>query len=351
MASPSGTLTFAWPWALMLLGLGPLWMLWVWRAGQAKRWEGALQFSPLAALTSAEKTSRIPFWRRAVLPLCLMLTVCLLSLAFARPVITRRVPVRAVDMMLIMDISLSMLATDIPPSRLDAARDAAIRFIRELPEEVRVGLVLFAGQSYVLSEPTADHQALIGKLETLDKEDVETHTALGTAIRAAVMAMVPQSGKLRAFELPSESGSPGTNGASSPEKTRQPERAMILLSDGDSWEGYPWSLAAQEARRLNIRVFTVGVGTDQPTLIEYHGELLPVAFSEANLREIARLAGGQYFRVSRQGDFSQVYRSVADRAIRYETRTQELAGLLAGLALLLLLAGWAAGQRLHRWAL
>ncbi len=111
----------------------------------------------------------------------------------------------------------------------------------------------------------------------------------------------------------------------------------MLLSDGDSHEGFPWELAARQAKAANITVYTIGVGSPEGGTITYQGLQLPVNFDETTLRETARLGGGQYFRVFRQDDFRKVYEQIQKRTIHYEQHAVDLAFLLAGTGLALLL--------------
>ena len=111
---------------------------------------------------------------------------------------------------------------------------------------------------------------------------------------------------------------------------------MILLSDGDSQSGYPWAVAANNARAQNVTIHTVGIGSANPTTILYQGMQLPVSFDESTLVRIAQIAGGEYFRVFSEKDFKTVYDSVRSKTIHTEKKPQELSWVLAALALAVL---------------
>src|SRR5262249_26480407 len=155
-------------------------------------------------------------------------------LASARPTVIERIPTYSVDMMLVLDISLSMMAEDIHPSRIEAAKAAAEDFIRSLPDQINIGLEFFAGSPYVVSPPTEDHEKILGLLDSLKKEDLQVRTEIGSALEAALKILQPQS-----RSNPSH-------------KNAMPHRVIVLMSDGDSREGYPWDVAAVHAREQNV---------------------------------------------------------------------------------------------------
>ncbi len=116
------------------------------------------------------------------------------------------------------------------------------------------------------------------------------------------------------------------------------------MGDGDSQEGYPWQVAASEAREKNIAIYTVGIGKSEVTQIAYQGQYLPVTFNENTLRRIAEISGGEYFRVFNKSDFTKVYENVKHKALLYESKLIPLSPLLAFLALLTLMAQFAIQQ-------
>lgn len=317
---------FEWPWALGLLFLIPV-LIWAYAAYQHRQWRQALQFSYTAVFSALPHNPAR--WKRLVIPITVVGVLCCQILTVARPTVVREVPVRAVEMMLVLDISLSMMAEDIAPNRLYAARDAAIRFVESLPREARVGLELFAGNTYVVTPPIGDHRKVLTYLKNLDLEDLQTRTEIGSALQAALKALdalpTPEAEKEEEQQQPE------------PEQT--PERVIVLLSDGDSREGYPWDRAAQNAKDQRVMIFTVGIGSHEPTSIVYQHQTLPVNFSEETLRRIAEIADGQYFRVAEESDFQGIYQRVRDQSLVMETRTEELGGWVSLLGLLVLLGG------------
>lgn len=313
------TFYFIWPGALLLFIFIPIGWIFYARQQQAKLQKLALHFSYTAIAHQLKNQPKA--WKRLLQPIIIsIITVCFI-VSLARPTLTAKVPINSVDMLLVFDISLSMLATDIKPNRMEAAKQAAIRFVKSLPRDTRIGLEFFAGDNYVLSPPTSQHNEVIDYLRALKKEDLKTRTEIGSALHTA----------LKLLETNTQSPSPPTN----PPK-KEPERVIILMSDGDSHEGYPWNLAAQNAKAHRVIIHTVGVGSAEGGVITYQGVELPVNFDESTLRQIAEMTDGQYFRVFKEADFKKVYEQIQERTLHYEERELDLSFILAAFGLLTL---------------
>lgn len=318
--SDFSSLEFQNPAAFWLLLLLPTY-LWAYARYQSQRWQFAFRFSPMAVIHHLQLNPSP--WKRLFTPFITLLLILLLVLTFARPTLIVKEAVRQVNMLLIMDISLSMMADDIHPSRLEAAKTAAIEFIDNLPDDVSIGLELFAGNNYVVQPPTRNHRRVSAYLKTISEKHLQLRTEIGSALKTGV--------DLLNGELPQpQSQSPDTP---------QAQQVIILLSDGDSQQGYPWNVAADNARQHNIKIYTVGIGSDGDASIVYQGERYPVRFSENTLRQIASLSGGEYFRVFHEEDFKKVYKQVQSHSIVYEEKREDLGYLLAGFALLLVVWG------------
>jgi len=282
------------------------------------RRDAALKVSSLVPLQQLR-----PSWRTRLdrlRPLPPMLLIVLLLLALAGPQLSgssRQTLRQGVDIMLVLDVSASMATADIPPSRLAAAKTALAGFLRDRPDD-RVGVLLFAGVPYLLAAPTYDRQALLGLVETIAAEQRGTGTALGDALAAAVARL---------------------------EHSPAVDRAVVLLTDGASNRGRLAPLtAAQSARQLGVRVYTIGFGAGDSGSGED-----PLA--EAELQAIAAATGGRYFRATDAAGLQAVYSQI-DRLekspleTRIVTRRTPLeipllrwGALIAGLELLLF-RGW-----------
>lgn len=324
------SLYLQWPWMLVLLALLPLfWFLYLRRLRQ-RLVQQAIHFS-YAAVVGPLKNGRSP-WKRLLFPGSVSLLMALLILALSRPTIRTETPVNSADIMLVLDISLSMMADDIRPDRLTAAKQAAIDFVQSLPADARVGLEFFAGSTYVVTPPVAEHQEVVAYLQALNIQDLKPRTEIGSALQAALQVLRPNR---------THSDQPPASASQKADTAKPPDRVIVLLSDGDSHEGFPWDLAAKQAKAANVTVYTIGIGSAAGGTITYQGLPLPVNFDETTLRETARLGGGEYFRVFRQADFQKVYQQIQRRALHTEIREVDLGFLVAGVALSLLLVSLA----------
>lgn len=249
------------------------------------------------------------------------------GLAAARPTLPLRVPVREAAVVLSIDVSGSMRSQDMLPNRLEAAREAARVFIRGLSRDTAVGLVAFAGTAELLQPPTRDHRRV---LRALDDLTFRPRTAIGEGLLEAVSALPgrvrPQPGLDPAVPRP------------------LPRGVVVLLSDGRSNTGIDPLEAADLARRLNVVVYTVGIGSPTPrdNLWTLGGPL-----DEETLKEIARRTGGEYFHAASGASLSRVYRQLALR-VSWETRREEVSGLLTLVAAGALALAWYVGTRAYR---
>ncbi len=326
---------FQWPLALLLLLLIPAFWFGYSLFLRHRIVGTALAFS-YTEMARALQTP-VALWRRLWFPVGLSLLIGLLILGLARPTVRTRVPVHSADVMMVLDISLSMLAKDIQPSRIEAAKAAAIDFIRSLPSDMRVGLEVFAGDNYVLSPPTRQHEDVVAYLQALQASDMKPRTELGSALRTALGLLKNVS----AGKTESPSNKPDAAGENpsqpTPVQPASEDKAIVLLSDGDSHEGYPWEQAAKDARNAHVVIHTVGIGSLEGGTIAYQGMELPVSFDETALRTIAAIAGGRYFRVFKTDDFKNVYEQIQARTVHFEEQDLDLAFLCSALALTVLL--------------
>ena len=310
------------PMAFWLLLLVPIVVVFYLRF-QRKKWREAFRFSPLSVIEHLERNPSLI--KRVFSPfVSLLVMVCLIA-AIARPTVVHKVATQSVDVMLVIDISLSMMATDIKPDRITAAKEAAAGFVQSLPDDVRVGLELFAGDNWIVSPPTTDHTQVVAYLDELTKDRLQPQTQIGSAIQAALNVLSP----------------PETDNGGKTDHSKKPaaQKVMIMMSDGDSQAGYPWTVASTHARQQNVVIDTVGIGSSEPTSIFYQGMELPVSFDESTLRQIAENTGGQYYRAFTEKDFRTIYQQVREKSIHYEDRPDDWSWALAALALVFMLLG------------
>ena len=310
-------MNFAAPLFLLLLFLVPalLCLYYLRRRSQpAVRFTGA---STLAAIVPG-----VPAWRKHLPSMLLCASIVLLVLAAAKPQKTVAEAVQRGTIILITDVSRSMLATDIQPSRLDVARRSAKRFLDKVPRGIQVGAVSFSDAASVLQQPTTDLNRIRSSLDALSAWG---GTNTGDAISVAMKALPPEK--------------PDAN----PDETTA---AIILLSDGRATVGPDPEIIAQRFKSKRVPIHTVAFGTpdgrlDDPTGF---GPGIPVPPDPETLKEISRITGGRAFTAQDAGELDKVYKNLGSR-LATETRTKELAVNFAAVGLIFLVLAGAASTR------
>ncbi|MGI8865040.1 MAG: VWA domain-containing protein [Solirubrobacteraceae bacterium] len=306
-------MSFAAPLVLLALLAIPLVLRW-YLGQQRQRGRAAAAFVAKPLIPSVAPAS--PGWRRHAPMLAFALALAVLILAAARPQRSVAVPVTDGAVMLVDDVSSSMAATDVAPSRLGAAERAAGNFIASVPAAIRVGLLEFNDKPILLQSPTTDHSLARSALGQLHPGG---HTAIGDAINRA-------AGLLTSLRTPTGKRPPG---------------AIVMLSDGTSTTGADPLAAARQAASQHIPIYTVALGTQHGTITARHRAktvTIPVPLSSQELGQIARLSGGREFTVADAGGLSAVYAHLA-AALGHKQVKREISASLAGGGLVLLLLG------------
>ena len=335
-------MVFLWPsllWLLLILPLLVLLYLWLLRRRKVQ----ALAYPGLALVRQA-LGSRAQ-WRRHLPPLLFLLGLAALLLAAARPLAVLKLPSEQQTIILAMDVSGSMRATDVEPDRLTAAQNAATAFIKELPRHVRVGVVAFAGTAQLAQLPTQSHDDL---LKAIDSFQLQRGTATGNGIMVALATLFPDAG----IDIAALGGRQAMRALPIDEITRpEPARkaftpvapgsyrsaAIIMLTDGQRTTGVDPMEAAQWAADRGVRVYTVGVGTVQGEVIGFEGWSMRVRLDEDTLKAVALRTNAEYFHAATAQDLRKVYETLSSR-LTVETKETEVSALLAlaGAALVLL---------------
>lgn len=335
----------------LMLGLPLLPPLYVWL--MHRRRTAAVRYSSLGVVRAAAQGRNL---RRHIPPALLLLAVAGLLFAAARPSAKVPLPWARSSIYLAMDVSLSMRVSDVQPTRLEAAQAAAKVFLRELPKNVEVGLVTFAGTSQVMQRATLDRASLV---TAIDGFQMQVGTAVGSAIVTSLAEIFPDHG-LDLGEMTFGAGkSRGRSLDQAGKKEPKPitpvppgsytSAAIILLSDGRRTTGIDTLEAAKMAAERGVRVYVVALGTLQGTTA---AEGLPIymQLDEPTLREVARMTGGQYHHAGTADQLRSVYENLGSRT-ELANRETELSGLIAlGSALLAAVAGalsvlWFRGPR------
>jgi Ca-activated chloride channel homolog len=329
-------MSLEWPGFLWGLALVPVAVL-AYLFGQRRRTRYAVRFTNLDLL--ANVVTRSPGWRRHLPPALYLLALTGLLLSLARPQAVTLVPKEQATVMLVMDTSGSMNATDVAPSRMIAAEQAANIFLEELPDKFRVGVVAFSGTAQILTRPTTDRTAVQDSLASLHAEGP---TAMGDAIERALEARLPSSATVPTTIPPNGQGSVPTTTA--PDLSKQPPTVILLLSDGSNTQGRTQPLdAARHARQLNVPVFTISLGTDTGMVDvpdETTGQLrrIPVPPDKFTLRRVAEATGGRFFAAPSSRDLKGIYQDLGSK-IGFVRQKQEVTVVFAAASLLLLVAG------------
>ncbi|MCU1622577.1 MAG: hypothetical protein JWL79_1422 [Frankiales bacterium] len=257
---------------------------------------------------------RRPGWRRHVPATLLILTLAALTTGFARPTADVRVKRDKATVMVVLDVSASMLATDVSPSRIEAAKAAAAAFVHGLPATFSVGLVSFSGTAALVVPPTTDKSSVAGAISALQ---LGGGTAIGDAVGVAV----------KAAQAVQASGN------------KAPVR-IVLLSDGGNTVGQPVSAGADQAVKAGMPVTTIAYGTPDG-YVAVRGQFIPVPVDRATLEGLARTTGGQHYQALSETELRAVYKSISKEA-GTTTKRKELTAAMTGVALLLGLSAAAA---------
>jgi Ca-activated chloride channel family protein len=330
-------LNFIWPemlWALLAVPL--LVILYVWLLRRRKK--TALRYASLSLVREA--MGKQMAWRRHLPPTLLLIAVASLLFALARPAAVITLPSAEKTIVLAIDVSGSMRATDVQPDRMTAAKEAAKAFIADLPRSVRIAVVQFAGTAAVVQAPTLNRDDVVAAIERFQ---LQRGTAIGSGIVLSLATLFPDAG----IDLSQITGQrempPGPNDKPRPEFTpvppgSYPSAAIILLTDGQRTTGPDPVEAAKMAADRGVRVYTVGIGTKEGETIGFEGWSMRVRLDEDTLKNIANMTRADYFYAGTAGDLKKVYQGLSTRLI-VEKKETEISALFAAFGALLVVIG------------
>ncbi|MQA88510.1 MAG: VWA domain-containing protein [Streptosporangiales bacterium] len=289
---------------------------------QGRRKRYAMRFTNLSLLNQV--APRRPGWRRHVSAVLLLVTLVLLVSGFARPATKVKVPRERATIMVALDVSGSMAAGDVPPSRFEAERSAAKKFVQDLPERFNVGLVSFSHVTSVVSSPTKDHPAVVTSIDGLKAEG-------GTAIADAIFTCLQS---IRGFDARA--------------RTDPPPARIVLLSDGEDQDSRRTvEDAVQAARQAKVQVFTIAFGTPYGTITQTPSPgarpvTQPVRVDRQSLRDLAESTGGQAYDAESLQELSNVYRDIGS-SLGHRWTNREITTRFVGWALLFALGAAGVG--------
>ncbi|MCU1370012.1 MAG: von Willebrand factor type [Ilumatobacteraceae bacterium] len=311
MTTPVFALTFAeQPRLWLLLAVAALAVSYLIMA--RRRTTYAVRFTNLDLLDSV--APKRPGYRRHVPAVLMLLALAGMVAAFAKPAREVRVPRERATIMMAIDTSLSMEATDVAPTRLKAAQNAAKEFVRLLPPRLNVGLVTFNGTAIVKVAPTQDREEL---LAAIDQLRLGERTAIGEAIYASLDAIKTAPKAADGKKVPAR---------------------IVLMSDGETTSGRPDAQAAAAAKKANVPVSTIAFGTADG-FIELPGQDGPISVpvNPAALAKVANATNGTAFTAATGGELKQVYEDIGS-SVGYVTELKDITGTFVGISLLILFA-------------
>jgi len=327
----------------LLLSVPVLIAAYVFALGRRKKM--ALRYASLMLVRDAIGPGQ---WVRRHLPaLFLLLGLVCALLGVARPTAVFTLPSEHQTIVLAMDVSGSMRATDIKPSRIGAAQNAVKTFVKDLPPNVRVGIVTFAGTAAVVQTPTQNREDLIA---AVDRFQLQRHTATGSGLLMALSLLLPEAGIDVEAEV-FDSGFSRRSGGVPLDAARRLERreskpvspgsytagAIVLLSDGRRTTGPDPLIAAKMAAERGVRVHTVGFGTKEGGPVKFEDMMMYMRFDEEALKAIADITEGEYFHAGSAADLQKVYKNLTAKLV-LERRETELTAFFGATAALFALA-------------
>jgi Ca-activated chloride channel homolog len=325
-------MTFLWPEMLWLLLIVPALVAAYFYLLRRKR-DTALRYASLSMVKDAIGTGQR--FRRHVPALLFLIALIAMIVAIARPAAVVTLPSQHRTIILAMDVSGSMRATDVQPNRITAAQNAAKGFVVDQPSNVRIGVVSFAGTAAVVQAPTQNRDDIIA---AIDRFQLQRATAIGSGIIVSLATIFPDAGidvSSLIYGRNGPRGVPLDQAVKAEKKEFKPvppgsysSAAIILLTDGQRTTGPDSIEAAQMAADRGVRIFTVGFGTKSGETIGFEGWSMRVRLDEETLKTIASLTRGEYFYAGTATDLKKVYETLNSRFL-LEKKDMEISALFA----------------------
>lgn len=318
-------MTFSWPWMLLGLVAVPALVVEYRRLLRLR----ATRRARLATLGMVAPVAVARGWRRHVTPMLLLLALALMSVALARPQATTAEVHREGTVVLAFDVSSSMAATDVAPSRIEAAKSAARAFVARRPMTIRVGVIAFGESGLIIQRPTTDSRAVTAAIDRLTPHG---GTSLGRGLQTSLSLI---SGKRAQVDDTEGAGSVEATG---PDLGYHGSAAVILLSDGEDTARLDPIKVAELASTAGVRIYPIGLGSPKGTVLKIDGFQIATTLDEETLQRIASATDGQYFAATDSEALARVYASI-DPAWTVRAEQTEITALFTIAAAVLLLLG------------
>jgi Ca-activated chloride channel family protein len=328
-------MTFLWPEMLWLLLLVPA-VVTAYALLMRRKKEAALRYASLSLIRDAMSAGQR--FRRHIPPLLFLVALTLMIIAVARPAAVVTLPSQHETVILAMDVSGSMRATDVKPSRIVAAQEAARAFIAQQPKSTRIGVVSFAATASVVQSPTHSREDI---LAAIDRFQLQRGTAVGSGILVSLKMIFPDADfDLRSLNPRREAQratplDPAQSADKAAPKAVPPgsytSAAIVLLTDGQTTTGPDPIEAARMAGDRGVPVYTVGIGTQGGEIIGAEGWSMRVRLDEESLKTIANLTRAEYFFAGTATDLRKIYQKLNTKLF-FEQKETEITALFAAVA-------------------
>lgn len=331
-------MSFIWPFMLVCLLIIPVLVI-VYLRVQRRRQQAASRFSGFGYGPAATAANG-PGFRRHIPPLLFLIGLTILIVALARPQMPVSLPRVQGTVILAFDVSGSMAADDLKPTRMEAAKAAARSFIEHQPPSVQVGVVAFSDNGFAIQAPTNDQDTLLAAINRLTPQ---RGTSLAQGINASLNTI---AAALADKPIGDTSGEPAHLSAQSTQPTPSPtpvprgtykSAVVILLTDGENNENPDPQSAAQTAADQGVRIYTVGIGSPEGATLKINGFTVRTRLDEEMLQQIAQTTSGAYFNAQSAQDLQNIYNSLSPQLI-IKAEQMEVTSIFAGASILFLLA-------------
>jgi Ca-activated chloride channel family protein len=319
-------MTFIWPFMLVSLLLVPLLVGLYFRLMQ-KREQAVADLGPLGR--TEDSSGRSLGLRRHAPPMFFLIGLSLLLFGVSRPEMLINLPRTEGTVILAFDVSSSMNADDLSPTRIEAAKSAARAFVENQPNTIMIGIVAFSNGGLIVQQPTNDQATLFS---TIDRLTPQGGTSLGHGIFTSLNAIAGEA--LTIDETSLEEGAPSLKIDNSS------AAVVILLTDGENTNDPDPLEIAQLAAESGVRIYPVGIGSHEGTVVEINGFNILTQLNEPMLQEIANLTNGSYYFAEGEGKLQEIYENI-DLQLTIEGEKSEVTSIVAGVSLLFILVGGA----------
>ena len=332
-------MSFMWPQVLLALVLVPLLAAaYVWMQRRRRRY--AVRYASLSLVRDA--LGKGPGIRRHIPAGVYLLALAAMIVALARPQAPVKVPHNTGTVVLSIDVSGSMQATDVKPNRMEATKEAARGFVRQQPRGVKIGIVSFSDFGALVQSPTRDKDLV---LKAIDRLRPQRGTNIGSGLQVALDAVFEGSDTPRPTPAADPGGASGrppdqrpTPDSAAQQDGKKPPASIVLVSDGESNVGPPPLEVAQEAVKGGIKVYTVGIGTKEGSVLRIQGRSVFTRLDEDTMKGIAELTGGRYLSAQSEEELARVYDELA-RERQFEDEKTEVTFIVTAAALVLSMIG------------